>query len=103
MTTHRSQKYPQFGLFHADFQRLTKIIRGQLQAKTYCFSSIDAKGTFRKDPTAMLAKAEENFMKMKQYAPMGEKNGEKSPLFLLPKPFAFALQVGFSAHPSQAK
>ena len=34
---------------------------------------------------------------------MGEKNGEKSPLFLLPKPFAFDLQVGFSAHPSQAK
>ena len=35
-------------------------------AKTYWFSSIDAKRKFMKDPTAMLAKAEENFMKIKK-------------------------------------
>jgi YHS domain-containing protein len=34
--------------------------------KTYCFSSADAKGKFMTDPAAMLAKAEQNFVKMKK-------------------------------------
>jgi YHS domain-containing protein len=34
--------------------------------KTYCFSSADAKGKFMTDPSAMVSKAEQNFVKMKK-------------------------------------
>ena len=34
--------------------------------KTYCFSSADAKGKFMTDPPAMVANAEQNFVKMKK-------------------------------------
>ncbi|MFO1350085.1 MAG: hypothetical protein U1F68_05150 [Gammaproteobacteria bacterium] len=41
---------------------LNEVIDG----KTYCFSGADAKGMFDKDPKGMLAKAIENYSKIKK-------------------------------------
>ncbi len=41
-------------------------VNEMIGGKTYCFSSADAKGKFMTDAPAMVAKAEQNFVKMKK-------------------------------------
>ena len=41
-------------------------VNEMIGGKTYCFSSADAKGKFMTEAPAMVAKAEQNFVKMKK-------------------------------------